>query len=327
MTDYSVKRTYKGQVLVMPPGCEPLDGDWLESKDHRMYFSPIPRLRGVAMAYGRASSAAEHLKGGGDGLANWKGCMAAIGVIKNEEARSDIANLLNEYNGDPYYAGDDGGWRSGKRRLLDAMELACKVGGAGTASSRGTEFHKLAEIVNRGKTPTIVQAHLAEHLAHYRQMVAPLTFLSQEILIVNDDLQRAGSIDYLLQLPSGLTTPDNEFHAGNMVCVGDLKTGKWDAEYPAGLSAQLATYGLGHRYVQETNERFPLHPDINTRWGVLVHYPLAERNASVSFYWVDLETGIRAAHLNNALDKMISFFKSEKGKPVRFDLKQGGKSD
>jgi hypothetical protein len=192
VTDYSVRRNYRGQVLVMPPGMGPLDGEWARSKDGKDYFRAAQK---EAMAYGRASSAGEHLKGGGDGLANWKAAMSAIGVILSSEARSEIANLLNEYDGDPYYSGDDGGWRSGKRRLLDAVELACKVGGSGTASSRGTEFHKLAELCNQGKRPAVVQAHLEDHLAHYREAVSPIRFLSQEILVVNDDIQRAGSID------------------------------------------------------------------------------------------------------------------------------------
>jgi hypothetical protein len=317
MTDYSLKRTYKGQVLVMPPDREPLAGEWLTSKDNKRYFRASQK---DAMAYGRTSSAGQHLKGGGDGLANWKACMAAIGVIMSNSARSQIASLLNDYDGDPYYAGDDGGWRSGKARLLEAVDLACEVAGSSTASSRGTEFHKLGELVNTGRKPTVVQAHLADHLAHYQQMVAPIAFLAQEILIVNDDIQRAGSIDYLMRLPSGLTTPDGVLHEGNLVCVGDLKTGKWDVDYPAGVSAQLAGYGLGYRYNQETNERSPLHPDASSKWGVLVHYPIADPKATVKFYWVDLEIGLRAAILNNQLEKMINFYKSEKGKPIRFEL-------
>ena len=317
MTDYSVKRTYRGQVLVMPPGAEPVTGEWVESKDHKMYFRARQK---EAMAYGRTSEAGKNLKGGGDNLANWKACMAAIGVLMSSSARSEIANLLNEYDGDPYYKGDDGGWKSGKKRLFEAVDLACQVAGSSTASSQGTEFHKLGELVNKGRKPTVVQAHLEEHLVHYQERVAPITFLAQEILIVNDDIQRAGSIDYLMKLPPGLTTPDGVVHNKGLVCVGDLKTGRWEVDYPAGVSAQLAGYGLGQRYDQETNERFPLHEEASDRWGVLVHYPIANSDARVNFYWIDLEVGIRAAQLNNQLDKMIAFYKSEKGKPIRFEV-------
>jgi hypothetical protein len=302
----------------MPPDAEPLDGTWVVSKDGKDYFRPRQK---EAMAYARTSKAGENLKGGGDGLANWKGAMAAIGVLMSDDARSQIVNLINEYDGDPYYKGDDGGTRSGKKRLLDAVELACKVAGSDTASSRGTEFHKLGEMINKGQQPRIVQEHLKEFLLHYKQRVKPIKFLAQEILIVNDEIQRAGSIDYLMQL-SDVTTPDGEYH-DELVVAGDLKTGKWDIDYPGGVSAQLAGYGLGVRYDQATNRRSPLHANCSARWAVIVHFPIAERDAEVSFYWVDMHRGLEAAKLNNRLGAMINYYKSEKGKPIKFEVAGG----
>lgn len=300
----------------MPPDDEPLDGEWVVSKDGKDYFRPRQKQ---AMAYARTSKAGEHLKGGGDGLANWKGAMAAIGVLMSDDARSQIVNLINEYDGDPYYLGDEKGVaRSGKKRLLDAVELACKVAGSDTASSRGTEFHKLGEMVNKGQEPRIVQEHLKPHLAHYRKKVAPIKFLAQEILIINDEIQRAGSIDYLMQL-SNVTTPDGIFHE-ELVCAGDLKTGKWDIEFPGGVCAQLAGYGLGKRYDQATNTRLPLHPMASDRWAVIVHFPIGEPDAEVKFYFVDLHIGLEAAKLNNRLDRMMAHYRSVKGKPIEFEV-------
>ncbi len=278
------------------------------------------------MQYGRASKAGEHLKGGGDGLANWKAAMAAIGTVMSDSVRSQIVTLINEYKGDPYYAGDDGGSQSGKERLMESVENACKIAGAETASSRGTEFHHLAELANRGETPTIVQPYLVMPLAHYRERVQRIKFHAQEITIVNDDIQRAGSIDYLLELPAGVTTPDGVTHDKPLVCCSDLKTGKWDVEYPAGVAAQLAAYGLGMRYDQGTNTRTPLHPDLNTQWGVLVHYPLATPDAGVNFYFVSLQDGLEAARLNNRLGAMMRYFRSVKGKPIHFEIPREEKS-
>jgi hypothetical protein len=292
-----------------------VDGEWRISKDHKRYYWTKRKLD----YYGRTSKAGEHLKGGGEGLVNWKAAMAAIGTIMSESARSQIANLINEYNGDPYYAGDDGGSHSGKARLLEAVELACEVAGTSTASSRGTEFHKLGELVNQGRVPTVVQPHLAPFLDHYRARVQHLRFLAQEILIVNDEIKRAGSIDYLMELPAGLTTPDGITHDAPLVVAGDLKTGKWDIDFPGGVSAQLAGYGLGYRYDQATNERLPLHPRCSDRWAVIVHYPIAMPEAEVNFYWVDMHVGLEAAKLNNRLDTMIKYYRSEKGKPIQFE--------
>lgn len=304
---------------MVPPGSEPLTGEWKTAKNGKNYFAP---LNSDAVQYGRSSKAGEHLKGGGDGLANWKAAMAAIGTVMSDSVRSQIVTLINEYKGDPYYAGDDGGSQSGKKRLIEAVEHACKIAGADTASSRGTEFHHLAELTNRGETPTIVQPYLAEPLAHYQDRVRRIKFHLQEVTIVNDDLQRAGSIDYLLELPAGVTTPDGVTHESPMVCCSDLKTGKWDVEYPAGVAAQLAAYGLGMRYDQTTNERTPLHPNIDTSWGVLVHYPLAKPEVGVNFYFVSLQDGLAAAQLNNRLDAMIRYYRSVKGKPIQFELPQ-----
>jgi hypothetical protein len=291
------------------------------SKDGKRYFRTA-RHRTDIMAYGRTSKAGEHLKGGGEGLANWKACMSAIGMLMSDSARSQVAHLVNEYDGDPYYAGDDGGSRSGKQRLLDAVELACEVAGSSTASSRGTEFHSLAESRNKGKQPRVIQPHLADHLAHYAERVAPLTFLAQEIHVICDDLRRAGSIDYLLRLPPSVAAPDGESNPNGLVVCADLKTGRWDIEYPAGVSAQLAGYGLGCRYDQENNIRTPLHEDISRKWGVVLHYPIAIPGAEVRFYFVDLEVGKEAALLNNRLDKMIAFYRSQAGKPKEFTLGQ-----
>ena len=318
MTDYSVKRAYRGQVLVAAPGAPPMTGEWLTSKDKKRYFKPDPGQD--VEPYGRSSSAGANLKGGGDGLATWKAAMAAIGVVMSSSARSDIASLINAYDGDPYYKGDDGGSESGKSRLMKAVEKACETAGASSASSLGSEFHHLAELSNKGVTPRIVQEHLREPLKHYVERVAPIEFLHQEILIINDEIKRAGSVDYLFRLPAGLRTPDGILHDEPIVCVGDLKTGKWDAAYPAGVTAQLAAYGLGFKYDQENNVREPLHEDASSEWGVLVHYPLTSKEPRVNFYWVDLSVGLRAAKLNNSLDAMIAFFKSSFGKPVQFEL-------
>lgn len=246
--------------------------------------------------------------------------MAAIGVLMNKSAASDIATLINQYDGDPYYRGDDGGSESGKSRLLKAVDKACDVAGASSASALGTEFHGIWELLNHGKTPKLIQPHLAPYVKHYVEAVAPIKFIDAEVLIVNDEVKRAGSMDHFMELPAGLTTPDGVTHDEPMLVAGDGKTGKWEVDYPAGIHAQLATYALGHRYNQETNERLPIHPDLNRKWGVMIHYPLTTKDPQVGFYWIDLELGLRAAKLNNAVEEMVSHFRSKAGKPRKFEL-------
>jgi hypothetical protein len=299
-------------------------GEWRTSngKNPKKYFW-TPRLSGKdadVFKYKRSSKAGEYLKGSSEKLVEYNGCMVAVGLMMSKDLQSEVATLINEYDGDPYYKGDDGGWHSGKNRLKDTVKDAGKRGGSASASALGTEFHKLGEMVNNGEEPHLVRDELVEPLEEYKRRVAPIKFLRQEILIVNDHIKRAGSIDYLMELPAGLTTPDGETHTTPIVVAADLKTGRWDARYPAGLFGQLYAYGGGFRYNQETNERLPLHERFNSRWAVLVHYPLAVKGSTVSFYWVDLEIGRHCAELNNSLDRMIAFFESDRGKPVPFDL-------
>jgi len=320
MTDYSLKRSYRGEVLVAPPGADPVEGEWITSKDNKRYFRAAGHRKDIEK-YGRSSSAGANLKGG-DGLARWKSAMAAIGVVMSDAARSEIVTLLNEYDGDPYYKGDDGGSESGKSRLMKAVDKAAEIAGASSAAAKGTEFHKLAEIVNHGRTPTIVQKHMVAPLKHYIERMKPAKFLAQEILIVNDEIKRAGSIDYLMEIPVGTPGPDGVPITVPWVCAADLKTGRWDARYPAGVSAQLAAYGTGCRYDQETNERSDLHELINTQWAVLVHYPLSTKDPQVDFYWLDMEVGLRAAKLSNSIDRMVNYFASSAGQPVPFEMEQ-----
>lgn len=317
MTDHSVRRSYRGQVLVSPPGAAPMTGEWLTSKDGKRYFKANEK---DVVGYGRTSGAGANLKGGGDGLANFKASMAAIGVVMSKTVQAEIAVLINQYGGDPYYAGDDGGSLSGKKRLLQAVDKAAELAGASSASSRGTEFHNLGELINQGVTPTIVRDELVAPLAHYAERVSRVNFLRQEMLIVCDQLERCGSADYLMEIPAGTIGPHGEPLVEPWVVIGELKTGKWDYQYPAGMYAQLAGYGKGQLYDQDSNTRSPLHPNLNSDWAVLVHFPLAAKDPEVKFYWIDLSVGLEAAKLNNRIDAMIKFFGSVSGKPVEFAL-------
>lgn len=313
-------RDYYDRVIVMPPEHKgPLTGEWRHGVDRKTKKPKSWWYSKEGIGYTRTSSAGKSLDNK-ENLADWKACMAAIGVILSESARSEIVTLINEYDGDPYYKGDDGGMRSGKTRLKSAVEEAGRVAGNQTASSRGTEFHLLGQITNRGETPRVIQDHLKEPLKHYRERVAPIKFLHQEILIINDLLQLAGSIDYLMELPAGMVTPDGVVHEEPMVVGGDLKTGRWDAKMPLGVTCQVAGYATGCRYDQASNTRTPLHPNMNTDWGVLVHYPLAEPDAEVKFYWLDMRLGVEGALLGRKVDDFLKLFKKKDNQLREFTL-------
>lgn len=301
MTDYTVRRDYWDRPIVGKPGAPPIT-TWEEKRNSKKTWWTTPEGKG----YGRASGAGKGLDTK-EGLIDWAACQAAVGILLDSSARSQIATLVNEY-GDPWNAESDDKFTP-KDRLKQAVEQARNTAGQHTASSAGTEMHKLGELHNKGVTPRIVQPHLTDLFDHYKQAVEPFEFLAQELLIVNDTLELCGSVDYLMRVPAGARTPDGTVWDDPMVVVGDLKTGRWDARYPMSVTCQLAAYGTGLRYEQDANVRLPLHENVNTEWGLLVHFPIMSRDPRVRFYWVDLRLGLRAALLGRQVEEMRSVFK------------------
>ncbi|WP_207558800.1 hypothetical protein [Mycobacteroides abscessus] len=319
MTDYQVKRDYWDRPIVMPPDAGPLTGQWREGKGRdgkhkRWWYSKDGK------GYSRASGAGKGLDTK-ENLIEWACCQAAVGILLDNAARSEVATLINEYDADPWYKGDDGGTRSGKDRLKAAVEQARNTAGQHTASSAGTEFHKLGELHNQGKVPRIVQEQWVDKFEQYKHAVEPIGFLAQELLVVNDILELAGSVDYLMELPAGLTTPDGTYHPEKFVCVGDLKTGRWDSKRPMSVTCQLAAYGTGKRYDQETNTRTELHERINTDWGVMVHFPIMNDAAEVQFYWIDLQLGLRAAKIGKQVEEVRKWFSRKESDPKELILR------
>jgi hypothetical protein len=176
------------------------------------------------------------------------------------------------------------------------VEQARTTAGQHTAASAGTEFHKLAELVNSGREPRLVQDHLKPLLDEYKMAVEPIRFLRQELFVVNDELQRAGSLDYLLRVPDG------------RVFVSDLKTGRWDVRYPMSVTTQVAGLATAVVYDQSTGERRWIHPDLDTTTGLLVHFPIKQPNPKVGFWKLDLELGMRAARVAKDIDELRKAF-------------------
>lgn len=295
----------------MPPGPngepQPLTGEERSGKDRNSGKPKTWWYSKDATAYSRMSGIAKPLDTKAN-LVDWAAAQAAVGVMLDPGARSEIVTLINEYDGDPWNNGDDGTFKSGKSRLKEAVEQARTTAGSKTAASAGTEFHKIAELHNQGKTPRIVQDHLVDLFEHYKQRVAPLEFLRQELFVVQDELQLAGSVDYLVRLPDG------------RVVVADLKTGKWDFKYPMSVTTQIAGYANSVMYDQETGVRTPLHPDLDTSTGLLVHFPIMTSKPKVRFYELDLNLGLKAARIARELGELQKAFKrvAAEPKPIEF---------
>ncbi|QGJ92047.1 Cas4 family exonuclease [Gordonia phage Keelan] len=224
------------------------------------------------------------------GLYVWKMAHVGIGVAINEVVRSDFVALYNEGYPDP--------WNSGKHkikyRLIRAAEAAMDAANTRKGSAFGTEFHGIGERINRGE-PVHVQPHLQEAVDQYCTAVSDFEFILLEAFVVNDILQVAGSVDYVVRLPDWFKVPDENgeiIDLGGQVIVADLKTG---AYHPFEVSGQLAAYGYAQKYDQATNERFPIHEELNTDWGLVIHFPIRDNDAKVSFYIVNLKKGLANA--------------------------------
>jgi hypothetical protein len=233
----------------------------------------IPEGGGTPVGYTRASTLAKAL----DDLNNlmmWKQRKTAQGLLVRPDLLTRLAGVLA--NGNP-----DEDWPT-KRALNDICDEATEAAGASSGASAGTGFHALTEALDRGLEIPYVPEADKPRLTAYAEAHDGYVALDIETFVVNDALRTAGTFDRLWLCPDG------------RVRVGDLKTGKSEADYPLATAMQLAIYAGGMRYDPETGERTPLHDDLDPSTGLLTHLPAT---GGCTIYPLDLERGRRAAEL------------------------------
>ncbi len=232
-----------------------------------------PPEGGAPTGYTRVSALAKAL----DDLNNlmaWKCRKTAEGLIRRPDLLTFISGALA--NGDP-----DTDLPT-KRALNDAVKQAMEAAGSSKGATAGTGFHSLTEAIDRGNDPLFISPADAVRLDAYRAATAGLEMLDVECFIVNDTVRAAGTFDRLVRLPDGA------------VVVADLKSGKSEADYPFATTVQIATYANGNRYDPETGARSPLHADLDTTRGLLIHLP---PSGGCALYLLDLGVGWEAAQL------------------------------
>ena len=237
----------------------------------------VPVEGGKAVPYVRASKLPDLLKNS-DQLTKWKIRKAAEGLLYRPDLMTRIAGVLA--NGKP----DD-------KRVKGALNAICadaiEAAKASSGSNTGTGLPELTEAVDRGESPFVPNPNDQCRLDLYREALLGSGYepLGWEVRVVNDDLRAAGTFDRLWRCPDGA------------IRVGDLKTGKWDALYPLGVTTQVATYANGVCYDVDTDTRSPIHPDLDTEVGLLVH--LTENDCQV--IPLDLRRGKQAAAVASLL--------------------------
>lgn len=240
MTEIEIPRDRWGRPLITPP----------------QGGKPIP--------YVRASTLAKTL----DDLSQlmlWKQRKTLEGVLRRPDLLTQAAGAIA--NGDP-----DTDYAT-KKALNAICGQAMEAAGSSKGSSAGTGLHALTEAIDRGEEPLFVPDADRARLEAYRAAVAPLTSLEAETFIVCDLLTAAGSFDRLWGIPAGFTDSRGYTFERDTVAIGDLKSGKSEAEYPLGTTTQESIYAHGERYDPQTGERAMLHPDLDRSVGLLIHLP------------------------------------------------------
>ena len=246
----------------------------------------VPPEGGAPVPYTRVSTLAKALDDLNN-LMSWQCRKTAEGLIRRPDLLTRTAGALA--NGDP-----DTDWPT-KRALNDICAEAREAAGASKGSSAGTGFHSLTEAIDRGEEPLFVPEADAARLDAYRAATADYTSLAAEQFVVCDELRTAGTFDRLWFCPDG------------RVRVGDLKTGKSEADYPLATAMQLAIYAHGQRYDPTTGERRVLDEHLDLTTGLLIHMPAATGGCAV--IPLDLEKGWRAAQLAHEIHHDIRKWK------------------
>jgi len=212
----------------------------------------LPPDGGEPIPYTRASTLAKALDDLSQLMA-WKQRKTAEGLIRRPDLLTRVAGALA--NGDP-----DTDWQT-KRDLNRVCDEATEAAGASKGNSAGTGFHSLTEAIDRGEEPLFVPPADVPRLDAYRAATAGYKALDAEVFVVCDELQVAGSFDRLWLCPDG------------RIRVGDLKTGKSEADYPLATTIQVSIYAHGWRYDPADGSRYGLGGDLDLTTGLLIHMP------------------------------------------------------
>lgn len=229
----------------------------------------VPPGGGKPVAYTRPSTLAKTLSDG-HALSAWRCRMVAVGIA----ARRDLVAMAAT-------AAED------RDRLDEVVAAALETAQASRGARLGTAIHAATESVDAGGSLAAVPEVVRGDVEAYVRATAGLEVLAVEAFVVNDELRTAGTFDRLVRLRDG------------RVVVADLKTGGPDAPRYGGneWALQLACYAGGAFYDPGSGARRPLHEDLDTRTGLVVHVP--EGTGTAALYRLRLDWGHEAALLAN----------------------------
>ena len=249
--------------------------------DGRPYI--IPPEGGKPRPYTRVSTFARALEDGAS-LVAWKQRMAVKGAVEHPELIPGGVDWTQPRFAAPVIC-----------TLMDAA-------GANDAAYYGTALHSLSEIFDftdedlRQFNPS---DQLLAGMDAYVEATKDIQMLEGEVFVVNDEYGCAVTLDRLMLIPpTTITMPDGQvlYLPDGAVCIGDIKTGTLHTQENA---IQMAMYAGGKRYDPITGERTPLHPDLDLRFGIIIHVPRIPKPGVIpaSLVGIDLTAGVALADL------------------------------
>jgi hypothetical protein len=219
-------------------------------------------------------------------LSQWKRRMVLTGAALRPGLLTNVPELTRQLE----RAADD--WRMAKdiKQELDGLcDQAAEAAGAGDGAKLGTLLHTITEYWDAGRFEeirSVVPEDLLADLAAYDQamrsasLVCPAEYI--ERIVVNSQVDGAGTFDRLLRLPDG------------RLVVGDLKTQKSVDFGWLSIAIQLAEYAQADAmYDDVTGELVPLPDELDKSVGIVMHLPVGQ--ATCALYELDLEAGWGAA--------------------------------
>lgn len=227
----------------------------------------IHRADGTWRGYSRISAIAKELDDG-KGLAFWQAVMTAIGVTISPEIFCRVAELV-DLSDNPY--------EDHKTALGKLAEKAQEVAGSTIKRELGITLHEWTAIYDKTQDIDLIPAEHQADIQAYADTLARhgVKVLDNEVFVVVDEIEIAGTLDKLILMPDGRTL------------TGDLKTGAREPRYPMAVGMQVSGYSRGDRYDLLTHERSPLGVDQED--GVLMHLP--SESGTCELYPLNLRAG------------------------------------
>jgi len=236
-------------------------------------YQVLPPNSDKVVGYSRATTIAKILDDQSSLMA-WNSRMTGIGLAQ----RPDLVALIAATPQDD------------KKTLDGIVKRASEAGGATVRRDLGTAIHGMLEQRLADRTYKATEPYQADIEAIMEAIAdAGLEFVQgmSERIVVNDDIQVAGTFDLLLT-------------NGEDLFVADLKTGSSVKYGGLAFAIQLAIYAHAHNlYTQgpakdgSQDIREPM-PNVSKSVAIIIHAQPASGEATL--HWLDLETGTLALH-------------------------------